>query len=97
MGHDTRRKPHRTIWHFAAAALVLVSTAALAVGGYGIDRHVIATGGGTSSGGAFAITGSIGQDDADPLQPATGGSYALTGGFWGDGSRDRIFANGFEP
>jgi len=76
-----------------------------------IPRHVIASGGGSSSGGAYAVTGSIGQADADPLHPASGGVYALTGGFWfvqpttgpgpepgpGCGSdTDCIFADGFE-
>ncbi|MCX7563566.1 hypothetical protein OS176_08440 [Xanthomonadaceae bacterium XH05] len=74
-----------------------------------IPRHVIASGGGSASGGAYAVTGSIGQADADPLHPASGGVYALTGGFWfvqlttgpepgpGCGSdTDCIFANGFE-
>lgn len=75
-----------------------------------ISRHVIASGGGSASGGAYAVTGSIGQADADPLHPASGGVYALTGGFWfaqpttggpgpgpGCGSdTDCIFADGFE-
>jgi hypothetical protein len=41
---------------------------------------VIAGGGGSSSGGAFRIDGTIGQADADPLHPATGGIYAISGG-----------------
>lgn len=47
-----------------------------------IERSVIAGGSGESSGGPFRLRGSAGQVDADPLQPARGGTYALTGGFW---------------
>ncbi|NNE42856.1 MAG: T9SS type A sorting domain-containing protein [Gemmatimonadetes bacterium] len=36
-------------------------------------------GGGTSTAGTLALTGTIGQADAGPL---SGGSYTLNGGFW---------------
>lgn len=70
-------------------------------GGLGLRRQVIGSGGGTSSGGAFDISGTIGQADAEPLQPSTGGTYAVTGGFWPgiDAAApvgDSIFADGFE-
>lgn len=39
-----------------------------------------AGGGGVSSGGAFTITGAIGQPDAGLL---SGGPFAVAGGFWG--------------
>lgn len=73
------------------------TTAAIAV-----PRHVVAGGGGHASGGAFTIRGSIGQADADPLQPSTGGVFAVVGGFWpGSTPRppldDALFADGFEP
>ncbi len=66
-----------------------------------IPRHVIASGGGDSSGGVFAIRGTIGQADSDPLQPSTGGGYAIIGGFWAGAPlsvppADTVFANGFE-
>ncbi|HRQ65797.1 MAG TPA: hypothetical protein PKZ76_13200 [Xanthomonadaceae bacterium] len=66
-----------------------------------VPRHVIAAGGGRSSGGAFSIRGTIGQADADPLQPSSGGAFAITGGFWGGiepsaALPDGIFADGFE-
>lgn len=68
--------------------------------GFAVPRHVIAGGGGTSSGGAFAISGTIGQADADPLQPSSGGAFAIAGGFWGSAPStpevDAVFANGFE-
>ncbi len=47
---------------------------------YYIDWHKIAGGGGTSTGGVYALSGTIGQHDAST--PLTGGPYSLTGGFW---------------
>lgn len=38
-------------------------------------------GGGTSTGGVFSVSGTIGQPDAGG--PSTNGAYALVGGFWG--------------
>lgn len=70
-------------------------------GSYTIDVWTVDGGGSTSSGGAYEIGGTIGQPDADPLQPTSGGAYELTGGFWPSlapaGPRpDAVFANGFE-
>jgi len=45
-----------------------------------IDRHVLAGGGGTSSGGSIIIDGSVGEASAS--RTMSGGSMALTGGFW---------------
>jgi len=47
---------------------------------YKIDWYTIDGGGGTSSGGAYTLSGTIGQPDAGSL---AGGSYLLVGGFWG--------------
>ncbi|MGH8023950.1 MAG: hypothetical protein ACRED1_10235 [Limisphaerales bacterium] len=47
---------------------------------YSIDWHKIAGGGGTSSGGSYSVSGTIGQSDASATM--TGGTYSLTGGFW---------------
>ena len=47
---------------------------------YSIDWHKIAGGGGTSTGGVFTVTGTIGQPDASGAM--TGPGYSLTGGFW---------------
>ncbi len=46
-----------------------------------VSWYKIAGGGGTSAGGGYQISGTIGQHDAGG--PMTGGSYSLTGGFWG--------------
>ena len=47
---------------------------------YTIDWYKVSGGGGTSTGGVYAVSGTIGQHDAGG--PMTGGSYSLTGGFW---------------
>ena len=47
---------------------------------YAIDWYKIAGGGGTSTGGIFSVSGTIGQHDASG--PMSGGSFSLTGGFW---------------
>src|SRR6266542_6208377 len=45
-----------------------------------IDWFTIDGGGGISSGGAYSVSGTIGQPGAAVL---TGGQYSLAGGFWG--------------
>ncbi len=45
-----------------------------------MQRHVIAGGGGSSAGGAFTLSGTVGQPDAST--PLTGGAFSLTGGYW---------------
>jgi hypothetical protein len=47
---------------------------------YSIDWYKIAGGGGSSTGGSYQVSGTIGQPDAGGAM--TGGSYSLTGGFW---------------
>ena len=47
---------------------------------YSIDWHTIDGGGGTSTGGTYTVSGTIGQPDAGKM---TGGNYTLEGGFWG--------------
>jgi len=46
---------------------------------YSIDWFKVAGGGGTSTGGVYAVSGTIGQPDAGTM---SGGTYTLTGGFW---------------
>ena len=48
---------------------------------YAIDWHTINGGGGTSTNGQYAISGTIGQADANTVHMA-GGSFMLDGGFW---------------
>jgi len=47
---------------------------------YSIDWYKIAGGGGTSTGGVYSVSGTIGQPDASGAM--SGGTYSLTGGFW---------------
>ena len=47
---------------------------------YSIDWYKIAGGGGTSTGGTYTVSGTIGQPDAGG--PMFGGNYSVTGGFW---------------
>ena len=46
---------------------------------FAVSPSVIASGGGTSTGGSFSVSGTIGQPAAGNL---AGGSFALQGGFW---------------
>ena len=46
---------------------------------YSIDWHTIGGGGGTSAGGGFALSGTIGQPDAGEMGD---GEYTISGGFW---------------
>ena len=62
-------------------ALVVASTAISASAqNYSIDWFTIDGGGGTSSGGVYSLSGTIGQPDAGATM--TGGQYTLVGGFW---------------
>jgi hypothetical protein len=47
---------------------------------YSIDWYKVAGGGGTSTGGVYSVSGTIGQHDAGG--PLAGGNYSMTGGFW---------------
>ena len=60
---------------FLAAMSVGVSRAAFVV-----DWHTADGGGGTSTGGAFSVTGTAGQPDAGDRH--AGGAIWLRGGFW---------------
>lgn len=67
--------------HLLACLLTLAMATAMALGqSYSIDWWTIDGGGGTSSGGAFSLSGSIGQPDAGTT--LTGGQFSVTGGFW---------------
>lgn len=46
---------------------------------FSIDWFTIDGGGGTSAGGNYSLSGTIGQPDAGIM---SGGNYTLTGGFW---------------
>lgn len=76
------------LFSFAA----LLSTATLPVAAHAqlqIDWYTIDGGGGSSSGGTFAITGTIGQPDAGN---SAGGTFQISGGFLG-GAPQVCYAN----
>ncbi len=83
---DSRRAHRRLTWLTRFALLLgfilLHASFCLRASGqtYSIDWHKIAGGGGTSTGGTYSVSGTIGQHDAST--PLTGGPYSLTGGFW---------------
>ena len=64
--------------------LILLSTLLFPAFGfaqsYSIDWSTIDGGGGTSTGGVYSVSGTIGQPDAGG--PMTNGQYSVTGGFW---------------
>ena len=45
-----------------------------------IDWFTVDGGGGTSTGGVYSVSGTVGQPEAGGV--ITGGNYSLTGGFW---------------
>ncbi|HXJ72420.1 MAG TPA: hypothetical protein VNM37_06190, partial [Candidatus Dormibacteraeota bacterium] len=47
---------------------------------FSIDWFTIDGGGGTSTGGVYSVSGTIGQPDAGLTM--SGGNFSLTGGFW---------------
>ena len=53
----------------------------LAAQNFALDWFKIAGGGGTSTGGVYSVSGTIGQPDASGTM--SGGNYTLVGGFWG--------------
>ena len=73
----------RSRWLATVAMVCGASVAVTAIGpadpAYEIDWYTIDGGGGTSSGGVYEISGTIGQPDAGAL---SGGPYVVEGGFW---------------
>jgi hypothetical protein len=61
-----------------ATGLALFTTLAPAQS-YSVDWHTIDGGGGTSTGGVFSVSGTLGQPDAGQM---SGGNFSLTGGVW---------------
>jgi hypothetical protein len=62
-------------------ALILSTTALTVLAqSYSVDWYSVDGGGGTSTGGVYAVSGTIGQPDAGRM---SGGNYTLDGGFWG--------------
>ena len=68
-------------WRILVASLVfLAATLTARAQTYSIDWFTIDGGGGTSTGGVYSGSGTIGQPDAGKM---SGGNYSVDGGFWG--------------
>src|SRR5262245_22084399 len=65
---------------FSVMAVCLTFVGLAKAQNYAIDWFTIAGGGGTSTGGVLAVSGTIGQPAAGTM---SGGVYSLVGGFWG--------------
>lgn len=79
----TRQHPCRKpAWRVLQFVILLLGLSGLhaSAQNFSIDWHKIAGGGGTSTGGVYTVSGTLGQADAGG--PLTGGNYSLTGGFW---------------
>jgi hypothetical protein len=68
----------KTLILIFSALVALVASSAWAQS-FSIDWFTIDGGGGTSTGGVFSVSGTIGQPDAGTM---TNGPYSLVGGFW---------------
>ncbi len=65
---------------FALLFLLFAASFSVQAQSYSIDWSTIDGGGGTSTGGVYSVSGTIGQPDAGAM---SGGNYTLEGGFWG--------------
>jgi hypothetical protein len=72
-------RPSFGLWPLAFVILLALS-AISASAQFSIDWSKVSGGGGTSTGGVFTVTGTIGQHDAGTTM--TNGPFSLTGGFW---------------
>ena len=70
-------KPGRRL---AFVLLWVAVSAVQAQTNYTIDWFTVDGGGGTSTGGVYSVSGTIGQPDVGKMR---GGSFAIEGGFWG--------------
>lgn len=88
------RQHHIKLRRWFAIGLLAVATfaagAALAQsgGGYDLTWSTIDAGGGTSTGGGYTLSATIGQPDAGAS--LSGGGYTLDGGFWARGASSGI-------
>lgn len=70
-------KPVKTTALLTSALLL---TAFCGAQNFSVDWFSIDGGGGSSAGGSFSLSGTVGQPDAGRM---SGGIYTLEGGFWG--------------
>jgi hypothetical protein len=84
VGQASRLSPSfrksETGWKPVLLCLTLLLCQSANAQNYSIDWYTIDGGGGTSTGGVYSVSGTIGQPDAGG--PMTNGQYSVTGGFW---------------
>ena len=73
--NGSRNSRSATLSVFALSSLLCSFAAAQ----YSIDWHTIDGGGGTSAGGVYSVSGTLGQPDTGNM---TGGDFVVHGGFW---------------
>jgi hypothetical protein len=73
---------------FMTFLIILTLAATTQAHSYDITWWTVDGGGGTSTGGGYTLSGTIGQPDAGTM---TGGGYTLVGGFWGFDSQHFIY------
>jgi len=70
----------RGLWSMVGCSFLFLALCFSALAQYAINWSTIDGGGGTSTGGVYSVSGTIGQPDAGG--PMTNGQYSVTGGFW---------------
>lgn len=85
----SRVRLKRWLWIGCLLSLLFITSqvAAQAGGQYDLTWNTIDGGGGQSTGGLYALDGTIGQPDVGQIG---GGAYTLGGGFWGGGLANDI-------
>ena len=73
---------HSRTWRLrlALSCLLPIAFCICAEAQYSLDWSTVDGGGGASTGGVYAVSGTIGQPDAGAM---SGGNFTLQGGFWG--------------
>jgi hypothetical protein len=85
---------HRLRILITLAVVCLLTSSALASSeaAYLLNWYTVDGGGGTSTGGVYSLSGTIGQADAGTM---SGGVYTLLGGFWS--ALDKIITSMYLP
>jgi hypothetical protein len=73
------KAPKSLITFLALTGSLLCGPQNLSAQNYSIDWFTVDGGGGTSTGGVYSVSGTIGQPDAGTMN---GGNYSIQGGFW---------------
>lgn len=84
-------RPFRTLFFL----LILESAFGLRAQTYSVDWFKVSDGGGTSTGGIYSVSDTIGQADAGG--PMQGGGFSVEGGFWSLYADQTLSAEGSAP